>query len=27
MGVSVGKIQGAIDSLLRNYTIHTEFEY
>jgi uncharacterized phiE125 gp8 family phage protein len=27
MGVSVGKVQGAVDSLLRNYTIHTRFEY
>lgn len=26
LGVSVGRIQGAIDSLLYNYVIHTEFE-
>ena len=27
VGVSVGRIEGAVDSLLRQYQIHTEFEF
>jgi len=27
IGVSVGRIEGAVDSLLRQYQIHTEFEF